>query len=167
MVDQGARLHLQRILQITFLVLTFFLLYNEFTLYFLRQTNTAVSKTKIGPLNFPQIMMCPVPSFDQEIISKHGYKNSYKYSQGLIKGNKTFVGWAGNSSIGVDIVESNISILKNDTNCPKETFIVFEVDGVGVSEKVSFELTKPLHPYGKCCKIIKPKLAKKELIDIS
>ena len=161
MVYQGS----QKILQVIFLVLTIFLLYNEFRLYFLHETNTSVSKTKIGPKNFPQIIMCPVPSFDQEFISKYGYKNSYKYSQGQVIGKETIVDWTGNSSFGVEIVESNVSILRNDSNCPKETYISFEVDGLPVYEKVSYKVTKPLHPYGQCCKVIKPMKAEKELID--
>ena len=109
--------------------------------------------------------MCPVPSFDQENFSKYGYENSYQYSQGVFRStarNKDNVGWTGNSSTEVNIVESSVSILKHYTDCPEETDILFDIDGLRVNERASFELSNALFPYGKCCKIIKPERANKE-----
>ena len=86
-----------KIIKISFAIITILLLYDELNIFFIKKpTLSSVSKSQLRPQNFPDIIICPVPGFDQRAIERLGYNSSYSYSMGSMAGGGT--GWFGNQS---------------------------------------------------------------------
>ena len=52
-------------LKAVFAVMTAYLLYDEISLFVSKPTLTSISRAHLGPEHFPEIRVCPVPSFLQ------------------------------------------------------------------------------------------------------
>ena len=87
-----------RILKFCFLLLTVYLLAEEFISYFiLKPTLTSLSQEKLKPSHFPELMICPIPSFDLSALQGLGYEHSYDYTLGVSVYYQSD-GWIGNQT---------------------------------------------------------------------
>ena len=104
-------------IKIGFVLLTSYLLLEEFyTFFIVRPTVTTITKSRITPLDFPEIIICPIPSFSQEELLSVGYENSYKYAIGITEEahDEIIKGWTGNQSqLNVKEVKNRLNSLKN------------------------------------------------------
>ena len=109
-------------------------------------------KNVVGLENYPDITICPTPSFDAERIKKFGYHNLLEYSYGKMKNspNNNLDGWAGFGNESVDIINKNISVVQSPVDCPIAK-AYFGQDGL-LEETLTFELTPSIHFSGACCK---------------
>ena len=141
------------IIKLFFVLFTSFLLYEEFfTFWVEKPTHTSSSKVVIGPKDFPDITICPFPSWNQQELVKLGYGQSFEYSKGKLYESAMF-GWSGNSTgIPLESVFDKISILKNQTECPF-TRILLRSKGREIFKELEFKLTPLCHPSGRCCKV--------------
>ena len=88
------------ILKLTFASLTAFLLFEEFFVFFIvKPTYTTSAKLQIGlkilhpsvvgmqiinvtgPDDYPDITLCPFPSYNQPNLLNHGYGHSFEYAK--------------------------------------------------------------------------------------
>ena len=141
------------LIKLFFALLTSYLLYEElFTFWIEKPTYTSSSKVKIGPQDFPDITICPFPSWNQQELVELGYAQSFEYSKGKLD-ESTMFGWSGNSTgISPENVFDKISILKNQTECPF-TRVMMRSEGREIFNEVKFKLTSLYHPSGRCCKV--------------
>ena len=122
------------ILCITF---TFYLLFEDFYIFSAKPTYASNVKDNMIPDNFPNMYLCPFPTFNFSAILKHGCKNDYYYISGKCGG------WSGNASSSVEDIMEDISIFKSSEDCPT-LFALFE-DRKGYAT-LNFSLTKILFP---------------------
>jgi len=111
--------------------------------------------------DFPEIILCPEPSFDAGAAKLRGYNGMEYYLYGIEDFyNYKAMGWAGkNESEGVRKVSEELSVLKSADDCPdKYTNYIWFEDGTG--RNLEFKLVKALYPYYMCCKIITPNVTK-------
>ena len=128
-----------RPIKLIFFVLTSLLLLDELILFlYVKPTLTSISQTNLTPKHFPEILLCPLPSYDQTRLTEVGYEDSYWYSYGIPL-NTSFLGWAGDLDQGVENISQSISVIKSNTDCP---FIKawFEEAGKTVKGRKIFEL---------------------------
>ena len=59
-------------LKAVFAVMTAYLLYDEISLFVSKPTLTSISRAHLGPEHFPEIRVCPVPSFLQTELQSQG-----------------------------------------------------------------------------------------------
>ena len=99
-------------LKISFLILTLYLLAEEFRAYLiLKPTLTSITQASLKPSNFPDILLCPIPSFDLGELQKLGYEHSHDYTMGVSPFYQSD-GWLGNqSAMGAEEVSQKISIM--------------------------------------------------------
>ena len=70
------------LIKLFFALLTSYLLYEEFITFWIEKpTYTSSSKVKIAPMDFPDITICPFPSWNQQELLKLGYSQSFEYSK--------------------------------------------------------------------------------------
>ena len=106
-----------------------------------------------GPENYPDITICPFPSFNNDELRKSGYYNSFEYSRGQMWPTVGRVGWSGNTT-AMDVIE-RVSTLKTEADCPIAWLKL--INGAHQSNKYAkFKLTSMVHPIGKCCKVLPP-----------
>ena len=69
----------------------------------------------LEPSHFPDITICPFPSFDEVKIKEFGYHNLFEYSKGImrIEGWKKFKGWIGYGNYSMETIARNISTIKD------------------------------------------------------
>ena len=141
------------VIKLFFVLFTSFLLYEEFfTFWVEKPTHTTSSKVVTGPKDFPDITICPFPSWNQQELVNLGYLNMFDYSKGKLHESPMF-GWSGNSTgISLESVIDKISILKNQTECPF-TRVKMWSEGREIFKEVEFKLTSLYHPSGRCCKV--------------
>ena len=144
-------------------ILTIYLLYEDFQLFFSKPTYSSNSELKLEPKNYPSIVLCPFPTFDQESLWKYGYEDGYDYAKGLIMGSKLY-GWIGNSSKSVESIIEEISLLKSEKDCPSLSVLFDEDDDSQRYENIQFELTKTAYPNGRCCKAKIPSKAHEKVM---
>ena len=146
------------------IICTSYLLYVDIYLFLSKPTYSSDSEQKLQPKNFPNILLCPFPSFDLFQLQKHGYSEGYEYCKGNIQGSMSR-GWCGNATESVEEVIQNIALLKSTNDCPKmKAFFEKDINIDWIDwkdEKVDFEMTKLLHPHGRCCQAKIPPKAKK------
>ena len=146
------------------IICTSYLLYVDIYLFLSKPTYSSDSEQKLQPKNFPNILLCPFPSFDLSQLQKHGYSEGYEYCKGNIQGSMSR-GWCGNATKSVEEVIQNIALLKSTNDCPKmKAFFEKDINIDWIDwkdEKVDFEMTKLLHPHGRCCQAKIPPKAKK------
>ena len=150
-----------RFLKFSFFLITSYFLYKEIVLYLSKPTFISISKLKIQPRNFPDILICPLPGFDQAELRRLGYASSFYYSIGFLKENKS-LGWSGSdSSLNMKEILQRISVMKTSQDCPVVTMASFDTDGKIRKEfMTSVSLTRAMYPNGRCCKVfnlIKPR----------
>ena len=148
-----------RSIKICFVLLTSYLLLEEFyTFFIVRPTLTSITKSRISPLDFPEILICPIPAFAEDRLVSVGYENSYKYAVGITEEedhDKIIRGWTGNQSdLNVKEVKKKVSIIQDVTDCP-ETRVDISVDGVMSKITLDMELSYNIYPKGICCKALR------------
>ena len=148
-----------RSFKIGFVLLTSYLLLEEFyTFFIVRPTVTSITKSTISPLDFPEILICPIPSFAEDRLVSVGYENSYKYAVGITEEeahDKTISGWTGNQSqLNVREVKEKVSIIQDVKDCP-ETRADISVEGVMSKITLDMELSYNIYPKGICCKAVR------------
>ena len=67
-------------INISSIVLTLFLLYEDFHLFLTKPTYSSISNRKLQPVHFPEITLCPFPSFDEDQLGKSLFTNIFKDS---------------------------------------------------------------------------------------
>ena len=132
-------------------VLTFYLLYEDIQLFLSKPTFSSNSESKLQPKNFPIIVLCPFPTFDQESLWKYRYEDGYDYAKGVIMGSSSN-GWIGNSSKSVENINEEISLLKSEKDCPFLSALFDENNYSKKYENIQFEMTETSYPNGRCCK---------------
>ena len=156
-----------KILKISFMVLTSYLLIDEMRNFLVtKPTFTSVTQTKIKPDSFPNILICPEQAFDLNSLHSFGYRLSFYYGLGSISGDSLVTGWLGNQTEkNTTEVADKISSLKSLKDCP-EIFGRFKINGKFrlKTTKLILELTRVLYPNGRCCRVIKPKEAEKNIL---
>ena len=142
------------LMKIFFVLFTSFLLYNELITFWIEKpTYTSSSKVKMAPQDFPDITICPFPSWNMQEMLKLGYAHSFDYSMGYLA-NTSMTGWSGNATEDTsEIVIEKISILKNQTECPF-TRAKMITEGKAKFIPLEFVLTSLYHPSGRCCKVL-------------
>ena len=131
-----------------------------YTFLVLRPTYTSNEKRKMSAEDFPEIIICPLPSVNLDAIESNGYGDQERYFFGIddIEKGTNQIGWAGNNkSDNVSMVYEEISVLNSVNDCPAglESWMWFN----GKTKKeiavefIQFNLTKMLNPYHRCCKV--------------
>ena len=142
------------ILKIVFTILTSYLIFDTFYTWLVRQpTYTSLEKRPITGDDFPDIMICPQPSVDKEVLQSKGYSGADSYFKGYTPwtGEKPVIGWAGNSTEDIWKVYLDISNFNSINECGE---ILFGFDNVTLNKT----FTRALSPYHLCCKVTPPKL---------
>ena len=103
------------------------------------------------------VFVCPRNGLSIEGLQKHGYKTGYHYHKGFSTG---FLGWSGNMSNSTPVsVTKDISTFKSLDDCPTVNPLFEGVTGE-VSSIPNIELTRVIHPFGRCCKVSIPSAPK-------
>ena len=107
--------------------------------------------------DYPEITICPFPSYNQTAFKKYGYNNSFQYSIGKVEGSSKIFGWNGNDSTKIEKIISDISLIKSVKQCPHTRVIFAEENGNDFRYvKVDMHLTGFKHPIGQCCQAFVP-----------
>ena len=102
-------------LKIGFAILTFYLLYLDFSSFFFKKpTFTSFQSEKIKPQQKPDVIICPRPGYNTTALKTHGYASSFWYTMGQIQDVQPR-GWTGNKETDVVQVLEEIMILKMST----------------------------------------------------
>ena len=133
------------VLKAMFAVMTAYLLYDEISLFISKPTFTSISRAPLGPEHFPEIRVCPVPSFLQSELQSHGYVSSFDFSQGNLR-NTGLKGWFGNQSDSRDVAR-----LTDVEDCPSVS-LKFRTDQAITWTQAEMAVTRSINPFGKCCK---------------
>ena len=140
-----------RILKLIFTIFGLWLIsYSIYTFVVVKPTYTSNEQREKGVEDFPEIIICPEPTFDINALTSRGYEGDYFQ---YFVGSPEF-GWAGNKSEDVRKVFMEVSTLKTVGDCPLG-FHRF-VDTRSVAE---FSMTRALYPFHLCCKIIHPNIS--------
>ena len=116
-----------------------------------------------GPEHYPEMKLCPLPAFDDKVLSGYGYYSTGYYGAGVI-GGVNMNGWVGNNTgNNFENVTNDIVTIKSVDDCPLAN-VVFTVNGSYHRERLKMKLTRVMHPYGRCCLAIVPKIAKQATI---
>ena len=85
-----------------------------YTFLVLRPTYTSNGKRKISAEDFPEIIICPLPSVNLDAIESNGYGDQERYFFGIddIKKGTNQIGWAGNK-----ISENDFIVFKDIYLC--------------------------------------------------
>ena len=144
-------------LKFAFFVFTVVLLIQQFLEFLIvKPTYTSLSKHHLEPKHFPDMTICPFPSFNRTILNEYGYANSFDYARGKER-SKKFIGWRGRNSSDIEDIILKASTFKTVQDCPTAAILLGK-DGQS-STSVSFTLSQALHPSGVCCKAIIPQEA--------
>ena len=146
-----------RLLKLSFILLTLYLLFDELVLFFYtKPTLTTKVQTSLQTHQFPEALICSSPAFDQEKLISMDYEHSYDYILG-IQGGEFLHGWSGNQSdVSTEQILHDISVMKTEADCPSAR-VKFEEKGRMIKSKLSLKLTRPTYPHGRCCKLKLPK----------
>ena len=131
-----------------------YLLYDDLGLFISRPTHSSKSTEKLQPKHIPDFFVCPIPAFDLENLQKHGYLSSYNFLKGTLMINDTRkVGWNGKYRITNESVMDDISVIKSVKDCPIFK-VLFKHNFEAIDKMyVSYSLTSPIFPNGRCCKV--------------
>lgn len=150
-----------KIIKVCFTILTMYMLYDELYIFFIiKPTLSSVSKSQLRPHNYPDIIICPVPGFDQNAIARLGYDSSYYYSMGKL-GDGWF-GWFGNET-GIEHEHTtahagDFFMFKSSADCP-QIGAKFRTAEKLQSESFEMFLMRGIFPNGRCCRARTPRLA--------
>ena len=145
-----------RILKLSFILLTVYLLFDELVLFFCtKPTLTTKVQSRLQTNQFPEALICSSPAFDQQKLTSMGYEHSYDYILGIL-GGEFLRGWSGNQSdVSIEKILHDISIMKTEDDCPNAR-VKFEENGKIIKFDLSLTLTRPTYPHGRCCQIKLP-----------
>ena len=155
-----------RILKIIFIIFASYLIFEEvYNFVVVKPTYTSTSKRKLSTEDFPDIIVCPEPSVDVNVVASKGYQGVKEYFMGFEGFGMPLMGWAGNRSENVTKVSEDISPLKTTKDCPLGNQSVFSFSSIWSKDNdnfqpIEFNLTKALYPHHKCCKVIPPTFQK-------
>ena len=107
-----------------------------------------------GPQDYPDITICPFPSYDQPQMLSQGYGQSFEYAKGILNG-RNVKGWSGNGSKAVDEIIEDISILKSPEDCPLTRVVLLHSNSENFVP-IQMKLTRVMHPGGRCCQALVP-----------
>ena len=145
-----------QVINILATIFTIYMLIDDILFFISKPTHTSHSNDQLKSEHFPDIFLCPFPSFDFEQLRKHGYNSDYHYQMGEIH-NSTLTGWHGNSSSTPEKVIEDISIIKSEKDCP---FFKAKFEKSNSEERKwwtsAFNLTNTAYPSGRCCKVFFP-----------
>ena len=148
-----------KLIKFCFAVITIYLLYDELRIFFIEKpTLSSTTKSRLRPGNYPDIIICPVPGYDQAAIQRLGYESSYYYSMGRLSSGLT--GWFGNQTQ----LTRDSFVFKSPADCP-DIAAKFRVKGRLLEERFEMFLTRGIFPNGICCKANTPKLAESGILN--
>ena len=144
------------VLNFLFTVFTFYLVIQEIIGYLRFPTHTSKYEVLLERRHHPVIFVCPTNGMDIDGLIKNGYTSGYKYFLGDNFNNHTDFGWSGKgmgseANKTVDEVLKEVSTIKSMEDCPM-TIAHYEKDLATKTKIVPMSLTKPVHPFGICCK---------------
>ena len=150
-----------KILKLIFTILGFYLIAEEFCTFFVRKpTYTSYEKRDISGEDFPEIMLCPEPSFDLNALKSIGFKGPANYFEGRLPANTRWINFAGNKSENIQNIKKTrnlISTLKSRDDCPYAYKGLFKNNTLSQSlwhkADIHFQLIPALYPYHQCCKV--------------
>ena len=86
-----------RLLKLSFILLTVYLLFDELVLFFYtKPTLTTKVQTSLQTNQFPEALICSSPAFDQEKLISMGYEHSHDYILGILTENSFMAGLVTN-----------------------------------------------------------------------
>ena len=143
-----------RILKYIFVILAMVLVIEEFYIFLvIKPTYTSYENRELMGEDFPEIMVCPEPSFDLQALKSIGYQGPADYFRGRRNKRRTF-NWAGNmKSKNMKKVLGQISTLKNCHSFKQSVWFNANTS-LKAEYGMEMKLTKALFPYHRCCKII-------------
>ena len=145
------RLSLSSFFQLLCVSFTIFFIYGEIETYLVtKPTVTSNSIEPLGYKNFPEILVCADPAFDQQELSRNGYVEIWRYVLGLQGPTSqfNFTGWNGNG-VGSSVqLLDRISTLKT----VKEVW-AYELKDIQSYKYAKRILKNTIYPYGRCVKI--------------
>ena len=132
--------------------------------FIIKPTLSSVSKSQLKPLNYPDIIICPVPGFDQNAIARLGYESSYYYSMGKL-GDGWF-GWFGNETETQHSTAhaGDFFVFKSSADCPR-IGAKFRTAEKLQSEYFKMFLMRGIFPNGRCCRALVPRLAEDMILN--
>ena len=103
--------------------------------------------------DYPEITICPFPSYNQTAFTLYGYDNSFQYSVGNTTGGALKIfGWNGNDSTELEKIITDISLIKSVKQCPYTRIVFAEENRFDFRYvKVDMHLTGFKHPLGQGC----------------
>ena len=143
-------------LNILFTIFTLYLVIEEMVGYLQFPTHTSKYEVLLERQHYPAIFICPTNGMDTEGLIKHGYTSGYMYYLGNNKDHIEF-GWSGNGTMASNIVDvlKEVSTIRSVEDCPW-AIAFYEKDLAAVPKNVPMSITKPIHPFGRCCKATIP-----------
>ena len=147
------------------MVLTLYLLIDEMRNFLItKPTLTSVTHTKLKPESFPNILICSEEGFDIDSLQRLEYYHAFYYGVGSVS-NSEDIGWLGNQTeMNITEVVNEISKIKTLNDCPKIKG-KFKLNGKHETIQVRMNVTRVLYPFGRCCRVLKPKEADKYAFD--
>ena len=142
------------------IVLSFYLLYEDFEMFLSKPTYTSDNEEFIQPENFPGIFLCPLPAYNLSQLNKHGYTSSFTYITGRVD-DKSKISWSGNISDEVEKVADEVVMLKSIKDCPG---LHIRFHRIQKYTEVKFELAYSGNPPSQCCRAIIPENSKEESV---
>ena len=104
-----------RILKFIFIILGSLLIsYSIYSFVVLKPTYASNEKRERKVEDFPEIMICPEPTFDVNALTSRGYEADYFP---YFVGSPVF-GWTGNKAEDVEKVFKEVSSIKSVEDCP-------------------------------------------------
>ena len=150
--------------------LTLLLIYQESVKFSVtKPTTTSTEEKDLETSDLPEVVLCPVPGFNDEVIYKYGYSN-VAYYRGLVGSKngktyvRTFVGWNGRTEqnrSSNEILEEILTIDSQLINAQGKLVPTFhhyaegnpkETQGVPATVKPRILA----YPYGRCMSVIPP-----------
>ena len=136
-----------RVLKLIFAAITFYLLVDEIIIFSSKPTITTKTRSYLGPEHFPDIKICPFPSFRESELKIHGYESSYDFALGSFRDSASR-GWFGNDSDW----SISVSTLNEVEDCPSVK-LKFKIDDTIVWHEPGLIVTRVVHPSGRCCEV--------------
>ena len=147
---QNLLLKENRFLKLIFIIIASWLIfYSTYTFVVLKPTYSSEEKREISAEDFPEVMICPEPTFDIQSLLSRGHRDYFGY----FVGSKQF-GWAGKNFEDVEKVYREISPFKTISDCPRASHRFKDIQR---KSRADLYLEKALYPYHLCCKISPPK----------
>ena len=120
-----------RILKLIFIIFALYLIFEEFYVFVVVKPNyTYTSKRTLSAEDFPDIIVCPEPSVNADVVVSKGYQGIKEYFLGFEDIGRPLMGWDGIKSENVSKVAEDISPLKTTKDCPIGNQSVFSFSSI-------------------------------------